>query len=86
VAERVLNVPARVAQPQNLVGWSTLHSPAYATSVGLLRWAMSDNQIIQPRAHRHRLWRMGPSDGQFFTGTFAWIKRLETGDSRRRPQ
>ncbi|MBK7893991.1 MAG: cell division protein FtsA [Candidatus Promineifilaceae bacterium] len=56
VAERVLNVPARVAQPQNLVGMvDRLHSPAYATSVGLLHWAMSDNQIYQPRAH-NREW------------------------------
>ena len=40
VAERVLNVPARVATPKNLVGLvDSLHSPAYATSVGLLRWA-----------------------------------------------
>jgi cell division protein FtsA len=56
VAERVLNVPARVAQPQNLVGMvDKLHSPAYATSVGLLQWAMSDNQVYQPRAH-NREW------------------------------
>lgn len=56
VAERVLNVPARVAQPQNLVGMvDRLHSPAFATSVGLLHWAMSDNQVYQPRAH-NREW------------------------------
>ena len=56
VAERVLNVPARVAQPQNLVGMvDKLHSPAYATSVGLLHWAMSDNQVYQPRGH-NREW------------------------------
>ena len=52
VAERILNVPARVAQPQNLVGMvDRLHSPSFSTSVGLLHWAMSDNQIYQPRAH-----------------------------------
>jgi len=61
IAERVLNVPARVAQPRNLLGMvDKLHSPAYATSVGLLRWAMSDNQIYQPRGQQ-REWgrRMG---------------------------
>ncbi len=61
IAERVLNVPARVATPRNLVGMvDRLHSPAYATSVGLLRWAMSDNQIYRPRAQQ-REWgkRMG---------------------------
>lgn len=56
IAERVLNVPARVAQPRNLLGMvDKLYSPAYATSVGLLRWAMSDNQIYQPRG-QHREW------------------------------
>jgi cell division protein FtsA len=61
IAEKVLNVPARVATPRNLVGMvDRLHSPAYATSVGLLRWAMSDNQAYRPRAQQ-REWgkRMG---------------------------
>ena len=53
VAERILKVPARVAQPKNMVGMTDhLHSPAFATSVGLLRWAMSDHQIYQPRSHQ----------------------------------
>ncbi|GIK55708.1 MAG: cell division protein FtsA [Chloroflexi bacterium] len=53
IAERVLNVPARVAQPRNLTGMiDKLHSPAYATSVGLLRWAMSDNHLYQPRGQQ----------------------------------
>ena len=50
VAERVLNVPARVATPKNLVGLvDSLHSPAYATSVGLLRWASMDHHRYQAR-------------------------------------
>jgi cell division protein FtsA len=50
IAERVLNVPARVAAPKNLVGLvDTLRSPAFATSVGLLRWAMNGSQAYQPR-------------------------------------
>ncbi|RMG96693.1 MAG: cell division protein FtsA [Chloroflexi bacterium] len=50
VAERVLNVPARVAQPKNLIGLvDSLHSPAYATSIGLLHWALTEHQVIQPR-------------------------------------
>ena len=53
VAKRVLNVPARVAKPKNLVGLvDSLHSPAYATGVGLLRWAMNDHHVYQPRAVR----------------------------------
>jgi cell division protein FtsA len=42
VAAEVLNMPVRTAQPENLVGLvDKLNSPAYSTSVGLLRWAMS---------------------------------------------
>ena len=41
-ASDVLNMPVRTAQPENLLGLvDKLNSPAYSTSVGLLRWAMS---------------------------------------------
>jgi|CXWJ01.1.fsa_nt_gi cell division protein FtsA len=62
VAERVLNVPARVATPKNLVGLvDSLHSPAYATSVGLLRWAGSEHHRYQTQSQPAGLWsrRMG---------------------------
>ena len=53
VAERVLNVPARVATPRNLLGLvDQLNSPAYATSIGLLRWAMSGHNIYRPHSSR----------------------------------
>ncbi|MEM7118733.1 MAG: cell division protein FtsA [Chloroflexota bacterium] len=56
VAERVLNVPARVAIPKNLVGLvDALQSPAYATGVGLLRWHMNRNHTYQPRS-QHGEW------------------------------
>lgn len=65
VAERILKVPARVASPKNLHGLvDTLHSPAYATSVGLLRWAMSDNHAFRPRPARQGVW--GRRLGSFF--------------------
>jgi len=42
VASKVLGVPVRIAKPQNLLGMTDrLDSPAYATSVGLLRWALN---------------------------------------------
>lgn len=41
VASKVLNLPVRVARPENLTGLiDQLNSPAYSTSVGLLYWAM----------------------------------------------
>lgn len=40
LAARVLNMPVRVARPENLIGLvDQLQSPAYSTSVGLLRWS-----------------------------------------------
>ena len=41
LASQVMGLPARIAKPQNLVGLTDqLDSPAYATSVGLLEWAL----------------------------------------------
>ncbi len=58
IAQRVLNVPARVAGPRNLIGLvDRLNSPAYATSVGLLRWAMTGQNTFRPRAPRAELGR-----------------------------
>ena len=51
LASRVLGLPVRIAQPQNLVGMTDkLHSPAFSTSVGLLHWAvlMTDVSSIAP--------------------------------------
>jgi len=40
VAKGVIGVPVRIAKPENLIGMvDQLDSPAYSTSVGLLRWA-----------------------------------------------
>ncbi|HEY1409225.1 MAG TPA: cell division protein FtsA [Promineifilum sp.] len=53
VAERVLNVPARVAAPKNLIGLvDSLHSPAYATGIGLLHWATMDHHRFQLRVQQ----------------------------------
>jgi cell division protein FtsA len=42
IANEVLGLPVRTAGPKNLVGLvDRLDSPAYSTSVGLLRWAMT---------------------------------------------
>jgi cell division protein FtsA len=57
VAERVLNVPARVAGPKNMVGLvDPLQSPAYATSVGLLHWAISGQNVYRPHQRQSGLW------------------------------
>ncbi|MEW5938479.1 MAG: cell division protein FtsA [Chloroflexota bacterium] len=59
VASEVLGLPARAAQPENLVGLvDKLNSPAYSTSVGLLHWAVriqaEEGQIGRGRRRRVR--------------------------------
>ncbi len=47
LAEDVLQLPARIGRPRHLAGLSDiLHDPAYATSVGLLRWALKEHEIM----------------------------------------
>ncbi len=50
VASDTLNMPVRIGKPENLVGMvDQLHSPAFAASVGLLKWAVLMNEIaFQP--------------------------------------
>ncbi len=50
LASRTLNLPVRIAMPENLVGMSDkILSPAYSTSVGLLKWALLMTDIyVQP--------------------------------------
>ncbi len=48
LATRVLGMPVRLAQPEGLRGMSDrLHSPAYTTSVGLLRWAVRMSEVAR---------------------------------------
>jgi len=55
IASEVLGMPVRTGQPENLMGLvDRLNSPAYSTSVGLLRWALSmhDNDLSIGRERR----------------------------------
>ncbi|UYN89749.1 MAG: cell division protein FtsA [Anaerolineales bacterium] len=46
LASRVLRMPVRIGQPEKLTGIvDKLQSPAYATSVGLLKWAVLMNEV-----------------------------------------
>ena len=49
LASRILNVPVRLAQPEKITGIAdTLKSPAYSTSVGLLRLGLEMDAMIEP--------------------------------------
>jgi len=54
LANKVLGVPVRIAQPENLVGMvDRLNSPAFATSVGLLRWAFLMSEFLPQGDRKH---------------------------------
>lgn len=47
LAEDVLGLPARVGRPHHLAGLADLLTePAYATSVGLLKWSLKEREIM----------------------------------------
>ncbi len=53
LASRVLGVPVRIAQPQGMIGMiDRLNSPAYATSVGLLRWGLLMSEVVSNKKTR----------------------------------
>lgn len=54
VSNKVLDLPVRTAKPENLLGLvDQLYAPAYSTSVGLLRWALTMNAHDMNLRHRH---------------------------------
>jgi cell division protein FtsA len=54
VASSILGVPVRIARPENLIGMvDRLDSPAYSTSVGLLKWAFLFREV-GPKSARRR--------------------------------
>ncbi len=78
LASKVLGVPVRIAQPQGLIGMvDRLNSPAYATSVGLLRWGLLMSEVVPQKSSRRG---GGPNSGGNFpkeqtpNGLWEWIK------------
>ena len=77
VAHEVLGMPVRTGQPENLLGLvDRLNSPAYATSVGLLQWALTMHEQVLTSGKARRT-RRGRGDGQVKTDNWKdWINRL----------
>ncbi len=56
LSSKVLGLPVRLAQPENLIGMvDRLNSPAYSTGVGLLRWAVLMNDVSSVQTGRRRV-------------------------------
>ncbi len=76
MANRIFGVPVRMAQPQGLVGMTDrLHSPAFATSVGLLKWAYLYNEFLASNPSQNA--RDGLTGNHQTWETFKdWLRRL----------
>jgi cell division protein FtsA len=76
VAGRVLGVPVRIAQPEHLIGMTDrLEAPAFATSVGLLRWATLMSEVA-PQGSKRRPRSSIQGSGPDWEGVRNWLKRL----------
>jgi len=81
LANRVLGVPVRIAKPENLMGMGDkLDSPAYSTSVGLLRWAFLMSEFAPQGGRKRPSVQRSSSDtrgGAFdWENIKNWLKRL----------
>lgn len=77
IASEVLGMSVRTAQPENLTGLvDKLDSPAYSTSVGLLRWAttMRDHDVAAASGNRKR--RTKGEKNMSFDSIKNWLGRL----------
>ena len=78
IASEVLGMPVRTAQPENLTGLvDKLGSPAFSTSVGLLRWAttMREHDVIVTSGNKNRR-RLRGEKTMDFEQIKNWMKRL----------
>ena len=78
IASEVLGMPVRTAQPENLTGLvDKLDSPAYSTSVGLLRWAstMMEHDVVLSSGYNKRRRAKGEKNMDF-DAIKNWMKRL----------
>jgi len=78
IASKVLGMPVRTAQPENLTGLvDKLGSPAYSTSVGLLQWAttMREHDMIVSSGNKNRRRPRGEKSMNF-DQIKGWMKRL----------
>ena len=77
LASQTLNLPVRIAQPEDLIGMTDkLENPAYSTSIGLLKWALLMTDIyVQPARQGMRIGggAAGPIDWDSVKG---FIRRL----------
>jgi cell division protein FtsA len=76
LASKVLGVPVRIAKPENLIGMvDRLDSPAYSTSVGLLRWAVMMSEFTPQGVGRRPRMEMEGGNAAW-ENIKNWLRRL----------
>jgi cell division protein FtsA len=76
LAELVLRIPVRTGVPRGIHGLAdSLNSPAYATSVGLLHWAMHENRQ-NGHAPQRQLRLPGIQPGSIMAAIRKWLRAL----------
>jgi cell division protein FtsA len=78
LAREVLQMPARVGGPARLTGLvDSINSPAFATSVGLLKWGLRNGDYQNgPRQAQNTPGPGGPSWTDVFTRFTGWLKHF----------
>ncbi|MBI4315434.1 MAG: cell division protein FtsA [Chloroflexi bacterium] len=77
VASEVLNLPARVAAPENLRGLvDSLHGPQFSTSVGLLKWAARETLAAARAPLPGRRGNRSKTMDDGITKVSEWFRRL----------
>ena len=75
LASRVLGLPVRIAKPEKIVGMvDQIQSPAYATSVGLLRWAEMMSEFAIDSSARPKMSGFGRE--MSWEKVKNWLRRL----------
>ncbi len=76
MANRLFGVPVRIARPQGLVGMTDrLNSPAFATSVGLLKWAFLYHEFLPTQLQKNLSPRLA-GNHQAWEILKEWLRRL----------
>lgn len=76
LSEMVLHMPVRIGMPRGIDGLSdSLNSPAYGTSVGLLRWAVEEDDHIG-NGHKTNLHLPVLEMSSMFDSARKWLKTL----------
>lgn len=74
LGSKVLGLPVQVAQPEGLLGMTDqLNSPAFSTSVGLLKWVMLMSEFTEIEISSRRLRKGGTIDIESIKG---FMRRL----------